>query len=29
LFLAPLVGAFSASFAATIGGRQRDHLPAV
>jgi hypothetical protein len=29
LFLALLVGAFSASFAATIGGRQRDHLPAV
>jgi hypothetical protein len=29
LFLALLVGSFSASFAATIGGRQRDHLPAV
>jgi hypothetical protein len=28
-FLALLVGAFSASFAATIGGRQRDHVVAV
>jgi len=28
-FLALLVGAFCASFAATIGGRQRDHVPAV
>jgi hypothetical protein len=26
LFLALLIGAFSASFAATIGGRQRDHV---
>jgi hypothetical protein len=29
LFLALLIGAFSASFAATIGGRQRDHVKAV
>jgi hypothetical protein len=29
LFLSLLVGAFSASFAATIGGRQRDHEKAV
>jgi hypothetical protein len=29
LFVALLIGAFSASFAATIGGRQRDHVPAV
>jgi hypothetical protein len=29
LFLSLLMGAFSASFAATIGGRQRDHLKAV
>jgi hypothetical protein len=29
LFLALLMGAFSASFAATIGGRQRDHVKAV
>jgi hypothetical protein len=29
LFLAMLIGAFSASYAATIGGRQRDHLKAV
>lgn len=28
-FLALLVGAFCASFAATVGGRQRDHVPAV
>jgi hypothetical protein len=28
-FLALLIGAFCASFAATIGGRQRDHLKAV
>jgi len=28
MFLALLVGAFSASFAATIGGRQRDHVRA-
>jgi hypothetical protein len=28
LFLALLIGAFSASFAATIGGRQRDHVKA-
>lgn len=28
-FLALLMGAFSASFAATIGGRQRDHVKAV
>ena len=26
LFLALLTGAFSASYAATIGGRQRDHV---
>lgn len=26
IFLALLIGAFSASFAATIGGRQRDHV---
>jgi hypothetical protein len=25
-FLALLIGAFSASFSATIGGRQRDHV---
>jgi hypothetical protein len=29
LFLALLMGAFSASFAATIGGRQRDHVKPV
>jgi hypothetical protein len=29
LFLALLIGAFCASFAATIGGRQRDHMRAV
>lgn len=29
LFLALLIGAFTASFAATIGGRQRDHVKAV
>jgi hypothetical protein len=29
LFVALLIGAFSASFAATIGGRQRDHMHAV
>jgi hypothetical protein len=29
LFLALLMGAFSASFAATIGGRQRDHVKAI
>jgi hypothetical protein len=29
LFLALLMGAFSASYAATIGGRQRDHVLAV
>jgi hypothetical protein len=29
LFLALLAGAFSASYAATIGGRQRDHVKAV
>jgi len=29
LFLAGLMGAFSASYAATIGGRQRDHVKAV
>jgi hypothetical protein len=29
MFLSLLVGAFSASFAATIGGRQRDHVRAV
>ncbi len=28
-FVALLVGAFCASFAATVGGRQRDHVPAV
>jgi hypothetical protein len=28
-FLALLMGAFSASFAATVGGRQRDHMKAV
>jgi hypothetical protein len=28
-FLALLTGAFSASFAATVGGRQRDHMKAV
>lgn len=28
-FLALLMGAFSACYAATIGGRQRDHVPAV
>jgi hypothetical protein len=28
-FLALLMGAFSASYAATIGGRQRDHVKAV
>lgn len=29
LFLSLLIGAFSASFAATVGGRQRDHVKAV
>ena len=29
LFVSCILGAFSASFAATIGGRQRDHVPAV
>lgn len=29
LFLSLLLGAFSASFAATIGGRQRDHVKAI
>lgn len=29
IFLALLAGAFCASFAATIGGRQRDHVPAI
>jgi hypothetical protein len=29
MFLSLLMGAFSASFAATIGGRQRDHVKAV
>jgi hypothetical protein len=29
LFLAFLIGAFSASFAATIGGKQRDHIAAI
>ena len=29
LFLSLLMGAFSASYAATVGGRQRDHAPAV
>jgi hypothetical protein len=29
LFFSLLIGAFSASYAATIGGRQRDHLKAV
>ena len=28
-FLALLMGAFGASYAATIGGRQRDHVPAI
>jgi uncharacterized membrane protein len=28
-FLSLLMGAFSASYAATIGGRQRDHVPAI
>jgi hypothetical protein len=28
-FLALLIGAFCASLAATVGGRQRDHLPAI
>jgi hypothetical protein len=28
-FLALLIGAFCASYAATIGGRQRDHMPAL
>jgi hypothetical protein len=27
LFVALLSGAFAASYAGTIGGRQRDHLP--
>jgi hypothetical protein len=26
LFIALLIGAFSASYAATIGGRERDHV---
>jgi hypothetical protein len=29
MFLSLLIGAFCASFAATIGGRQRDHVKAV
>ena len=29
LFVAFLIGAFCASYAATIGGRQRDHVPAL
>jgi len=29
IFIALLLGAFCASFAATIGGRQRDHVPAI
>jgi hypothetical protein len=29
IFLALLIGAFSASYAATIGGRQRDHVKTV
>ena len=29
LFLSLLIGAFSASFAATVGGKQRDHVKAV
>jgi hypothetical protein len=29
LFVAFLIGAFSASYAATIGGRQRDNVPAI
>jgi len=29
LFLSLLIGAFSASYAATIGGRQRDHVKAI
>jgi hypothetical protein len=29
IFVALLAGAFCASFAATIGGRQRDHVPAI
>jgi hypothetical protein len=29
IFLALLTGAFSGSFAATIGGRQRDHVKAI
>jgi hypothetical protein len=29
LFLTLLMGAFSASYAATIGGRQRDHVKAI
>ncbi len=28
-FLALLMGAFAASYAATIGGRQRDHVKAI
>jgi hypothetical protein len=28
-FVALLIGAFCASYAATIGGRQRDHLKAI
>jgi hypothetical protein len=28
-FLALLIGAFCASFAATIGGKQRDHVVAI
>lgn len=28
-FLSLLIGAFCASYAATIGGRQRDHMPAL
>lgn len=29
IFVALLIGAFCASYAATIGGRQRDHVPAI
>ena len=29
MFIAPLIGAYCASYAATIGGRQRDHVKAI
>jgi hypothetical protein len=29
IFLALLIGAFSASFSATLGGRQRDHVKVI